>query len=82
MVSTRKSLAKARSAERRNFTHVKGSRGMSARAYTTKTMTWELTSAKGVIANDASVGKETLTQVMEGIQENYPLNEKQKKVLE
>ena len=51
---TNRTLAKARSEEEEGLAKAKYSRGISARACVTKTMTWELASAKGVPAYDAS----------------------------
>ena len=65
-----------------SFTQAKGSRGISARACTAKTMKWELDSAKGVLAHDASISEVSLPQVMWETQENHEINENYKKRLE
>jgi hypothetical protein len=44
-----------------------------------KTMTWELNSAKGVLAHDASIGEVSLPQVMWETQDNHQVNENIKK---
>jgi hypothetical protein len=42
-------------------------------------MTWELNSAKGVLAHDASIGEVSLPQVMWETQDNHQVNENIKK---
>ena len=60
----------------------KNSRGISARACTAKTMTWELDLAKGVLAHDVSIGEVSLPQVMWETKEDHQLNENHRKRLE
>ena len=60
---------------RTSFTKAKSSRGISAKACTAKTMTWELDSAKGVLAHDASISEVSLPQVMWETQDNHQVNE-------
>ena len=67
---------------RPSFTTVRSSRGISARACTAKTMTWELDLAKGVLAHDASIGEVSLPQVMWETQRNHQINENHRKRLE
>ena len=57
------------------------SRGISARACVAKTMTWELASAKGATAHEASSIEVSVPQVMGETQENYHINENHKKML-
>jgi hypothetical protein len=64
------------------FTKARSSRGISAKACMAKTLTWELDSAKGVLAHDASISEVSLPQVMWGAQENHQINENHKKRLE
>jgi hypothetical protein len=66
---------------RPSSTTARSSRGISARACVAKTMTWELNSAKGVLAHDASINKVSLTQEMWKTQEDHQINENHKKML-
>ena len=69
MASTRQSLAKARSAEGESLAKAKNSREISAKACSTKAMTWELESAKVLHGHDANISKASLTQEMWKAQE-------------
>ena len=67
---------------RPSVTTSRSSRGISARACAAKTMMWELDSAKGALAHDASISEVSLPQVMWETQENHQINENYKKMLE
>ena len=69
MDSTSRSFAKARSSEEKSLAKAKNSREISAKACSTKAMTWELESAKVLHGHDASISKASLTQEMWKAQE-------------
>ena len=64
------------------LTTAKISRGMSEWACVAKTMTWKLDSAKGVLANNASISKAALPQVTWETQKDHQTSENHKKMLE